>query len=154
MRRYFKVSTVIALLVLSCGLAACESDEKDRDIVARLSGGQVVPKDGDPDGTGTARFDLDEDEDKICYTLTWNNIEKPTEAHIHKGQRGVEGRTVVKLFDDPQSGNSKSDCVDDVSKDLIEDILENPEQYYVSIHNKVYPDGALRGQLEEEEKHH
>jgi hypothetical protein len=152
MRSYFKVSTGIALLALSCGLSGCESDDKDRDLMAKMSGGQEVPKAGDPDGKGTAKIDLDEDERRVCYTLTWENIEKPDLAHIHKGKRGVAGPIVVTLFDKEQRGDSASDCVDDVRKELIEDILEHPEQYYVNIHNKKFPDGAIRGQLEKEPK--
>jgi hypothetical protein len=33
-------------------------------------------------------------------------------------------------------------------KDLIKDIRQNPENYYVNVHNAAFPGGAVRGQLE------
>ena len=32
-------------------------------------------------------------------------------------------------------------------RQLIADILENPENYYFNVHNTEYPGGAIRGQL-------
>jgi hypothetical protein len=31
--------------------------------------------------------------------------------------------------------------------ELVADIAANPSEYYVNVHNKPYPAGAIRGQL-------
>jgi hypothetical protein len=34
-----------------------------------------------------------------------------------------------------------------VSREEARDIVKNPENYYVNVHNAEFPGGALRGQL-------
>ncbi len=38
-------------------------------------------------------------------------------------------------------------CVGNLSKSLLRNILKNPDQYYVNIHNADFTGGAVRGQL-------
>lgn len=45
----------------------------------------------------------------------------------------------------PTNGSS-SGCAA-VSRELAKAIRQNPANYYVNIHNAVYPNGAVRGQL-------
>ena len=45
----------------------------------------------------------------------------------------------------PSDGFS-SGCVD-VGRALAKEILKNPADYYVNVHNAEFPGGALRGQL-------
>jgi hypothetical protein len=40
-----------------------------------------------------------------------------------------------------------NDCVIDLEKNLLKDILRNPEEYYLTVHNAPFPAGAVRGQL-------
>jgi hypothetical protein len=47
---------------------------------ATLTGAQVVPSGGDPDGTGEARFIFYPNKHKICYTIQVSDIARATSA--------------------------------------------------------------------------
>jgi hypothetical protein len=47
---------------------------------------------------------------------------------------------------EPPTDGSSSGCVD-VGRTLAKEILQDPSEYYVSVHNAEYEAGALRGQL-------
>ena len=116
---------------------------------------------GDPDGRGEAYvFGIDGDVDTLCYVLTVEKIGELDEApgggraaHIHEGQPGENGPVVANLAW-PQGGQA-GDCLtqDETGKFVnggtVADILANPDDYYVNVHNAEYPGGAIRGQLSE-----
>jgi CHRD domain len=108
-----------------------------------LSGEEEVPGPGDPDGSGSATVIVIPPE-TICYVLTAEGIEPATAAHIHEGERGVAGDVVVPL-NAPTFGASGG-CTQ-ADPELVSDIQENPDDYYVNVHNAEYPAGAIRGQL-------
>ena len=123
-----------------------DNGEGGRRRTAQLSGAAEVPGPGDPDGSGTAAIRLRPEQGEVCFELTASNIGAATAAHIHEGAEGVAGPVVVPL-DPAPSGGSSSGCVSDVDTALIQNIVENPGQYYVNVHNEEFPDGAIRGQL-------
>jgi hypothetical protein len=82
--------------------------------------------------------------ERICYTITVSNIRPATAAHIHKAPAGQRG-DIVKELQAPSDGSSEG-CVR-LSSTKIMHIKNNPDGYYVNVHNKPYPDGAVRGQL-------
>lgn len=123
---------------------------------------------GDPDGRGEVyMFGIDANKDTLCYNLQVKRIAELDQApgngraaHIHAGKRGANGPVVANLAW-PQGGQS-ADCLDGVNQAarfvtantgfaspaaLIADILANPDNYYVNVHNTEYPGGAIRGQL-------
>ncbi|MGA7305880.1 MAG: CHRD domain-containing protein [Rhodothermales bacterium] len=114
------------------------------ELEAMLSGANEVPK-ADADGSGEAEFTLSADSMKVCYELAVENIAEATAAHIHHAPAGENGPVVVAL-NAPADGSSKG-CVEEVSADVIKDLLQNPADYYVNVHNADYPAGAVRGQL-------
>jgi CHRD domain len=111
---------------------------------AELSGAQVIPTPGDPDGGGQGRFHLYPQKNKICYRVTVNNIQTATRAHIHKGT-STEAGPIVKGLKAPSDGSS-SGCVR-LDRRKIMKIKNNPSGYYVNVHNDDFPNGAVRGQL-------
>ena len=129
-----------------------DDDDKDDDngegrrLTTQLSGAAEVPGPADPDGSGTATIRLRREQHEVCFDLTVSNIGPATAAHIHEGAKGVAGPVVVPL-DPAPTGGSSSGCISDVDTALIQNIAQNPEQYYVNVHNEEFPDGAIRGQL-------
>jgi CHRD domain-containing protein len=116
-----------------------------------MSGGQEVPGPGDPNGEGSVTLDLDPTTGRVCFELSWQRIGRPFAAHIHKGVAGVAGPIRVTLFVAPRglpgTIRAVNGCVRHVDGDLIQRIIDNQQRYYVNIHNKAYPAGALRGDL-------
>jgi CHRD domain-containing protein len=100
---------------------------------ATMSGSTEVPP-GDPDGTGSALIRLNATEGLVCFELRASNVDPLVAGHIHKGAAGVAGPVVSK------------GCVQ-ADSTLIQDIIANPSQYYVNVHNAAFPSGAIRGQL-------
>jgi hypothetical protein len=137
----------LLVLVLVMALAAFGSSAQagGRPFSTQMLGANEVPGPGDPDGVGTALLELNPGLNEVCYDLTVTGIAPATASHIHAAPAGVAGPVVVPLSP-PTSGHS-SGCVENVSRELILAILQNPENYYVNVHNAQYPAGALRGQL-------
>lgn len=109
---------------------------------------------GDPDGRGEVYvFGIDGDPTTLCYVLTVDGIETATAAHIHEAAAGTNGPVVANLAA-PGDGNA-ADCLTEGETNkfpgnptgIVADILANPADYYVNVHNATYPGGALRGQL-------
>ena len=103
-----------------------------------------VPNQGDLDGTGTATLTLNPGQGRICYTLQVSGIAPAAAAHIHEAPATTTGPIVVPL-EAPTDGDSSA-CAT-VDRALVKDILKNPADYYVNVHNADFPAGALRGQL-------
>jgi CHRD domain len=105
-----------------------------------------VPGPGDPDGHGNAMVKVYKA--KVCYTLSVMGIKPATMAHIHKGAKGQTGPIVVPTdqssFNLPRPTSSGCEAI---PRALSMKLRQNPSHYYVNVHNKPYPDGAIRGQL-------
>ena len=83
---------------------------------------------------------------QVCYRLVARNVTLPTTAaHIHKGAASVNGPVVVP-FNAPGADGTSSGCAT-ADPSLISDILANRAGYYVNVHTKEHPAGAIRSQL-------
>jgi hypothetical protein len=141
-RRLASLAIAVVTAVAAVALIATTAGAGGRPFSTPLSGAEEAPGPGDPDGTGSASLQLNQGQNRVCFTLDWQNIGPPTAAHIHKAPPGVAGPIVVGL------GPVRSGCVSDVDAALIKDIRQNPGDYYVNIHTQEFPGGAIRGQLE------
>ena len=160
MKTFRLVLAAMAVLVVGCsqqspvapevaggiapGSPASHPGEGGRPISVTLTGAAERPGPGDPDGSGTATFQLNQGQGEICYELTATDIAPATAAHIHVAPVTAPGPVVVPLAA-PTSGSS-SGCVT-VDAELIKAIRQNPENYYVNVHNAAFPGGAIRAQL-------
>jgi hypothetical protein len=114
-------------------------------LIAALVGDAEVPGPGDPAGLGAAGIALDPALRTICYAVHVANVAPATAAHIHEGAAGVDGPVVVPLGA-PTDG-AAAGCVENLDPALVLRIQQNPDGFYVNVHNAAYPVGAVRGQL-------
>jgi hypothetical protein len=141
MRRSRLFTLLSALMFVAlCGFVVAGG----RPLATTLSGAAEVPGPADPDGSGTARITVNPGQGEICYDLAVSNIAPATAAHIHEAPAGVAGPVVVPLS--PPTDGSSSDCAS-VSRELAKEIIQNPSEYYINVHNAEFPAGAVRGQL-------
>jgi hypothetical protein len=147
-----KTKLTVALLALAAVglLVPTLSGAVATQLSAKLKGNQEVDG-GDPNGRGEAFVAVKKPRKrKLCFELSWDKIEPPTAAHIHKGVKGVNGPIKVTLFEDPDglTVSEVEGCVKKVRKRIAKRLRKTPEKFYVNVHNAEYPDGAIRGQLE------
>jgi hypothetical protein len=100
----------------------------------------------EPNATGSVVLRVRRVAGLICFRLTAANVTLPTvAAHIHKGAAGANGNVVVPLTAPGATGTSDG-CVT-VEQSLIDQILGDLSGYYVNVHTKEHPGGAIRAQL-------
>jgi CHRD domain len=108
---------------------------------------------GDLDGKGTAMVRVTKS-NQVCWGIIVEGISAPTRAHIHQGNKRVNGPIVVAFveppatFAPPGTGDpaASAGCVA-VDPGLAFDLRKHPHKYYVNVHTGDFPNGALRGQL-------
>jgi len=143
MRRF--VSFLLALLTVLAIATPVIAEDGGRKFEATLTGAAEVPVPGDSDGSGSAVITVNHGQARVCWEISVTGIAPTFAAHIHLAPVGVPGGVVVPLS--PPTSGSSSGCTS-VDPALAKDILKNPEDYYVNVHNADFPGGALRGQLQ------
>ena len=129
----------LALVLVSCFAAAAGGQTG----VGVLNGANEAPGPGDPDGFGLAGFRFEGT--TVFYAMQIKNIGAPNASHIHRGAAGVPGPVVINLAS-AFPGNRASGSVTTTAA-LIDEIRNNPEGFYVNVHNTEFPNGAIRSQL-------
>jgi hypothetical protein len=100
----------------------------------------------EPNATGTAVVRIIKDTNLVCYRLHAANVTLPTvAAHIHRGGASVNGPVVVP-FTAPGANGDSSGCATS-TPDLINEITGSPSGFYVNVHTREHPGGAMRNQL-------
>ena len=137
--------TLFAASILVGTAVAAPVAEGGRKFTVELTGAQEVPP-ADPDGSGTAQIYVNVGQQRVCWDISVEDIADPTRAHIHKAPAGTNGSIVVTLF---ETGNVDFEgcTTSPLDRELLRDILQNPQGYYVNVHNAEYPGGAIRGQM-------
>jgi len=136
---------LISLAVLTAAVAvpavALASHAKELEFESYLAGKNEIPK-GAPNGKATVNLKITGR--KVCWKFTKvSGIDKPQAAHIHKGGAKVANGPVVVPFG---AAYKASGCITSKAA-VVAGMAKNPKGYYVNIHTKRYPAGAVRGQL-------
>lgn len=143
-----RAAMIVASALIGIGVAAGVVLAHTAEQRASLSGDAVAPGPGDPDGSGRATIRSAPDEGILCYKVFFKGIGKAIGAHIHEAPKGVAGPKHLRLFTSKKGKNSPAEgCHKSVPVETIEAMHDNADGYYVDVHTKAYPDGALRGQL-------
>ena len=141
---------VTALVSVSL-LAAFAGPAAGRSFSHRLTGEAEVPGPGDANGRGRFTISVFPERNELCYRLHWEAIASPMAAHVHKGRADVAGPVRVTLFSQtkplPDEIHTVKGCVEGLRTRLLNRIENHPARYYVNVHNRPFPGGAIRGQL-------
>jgi hypothetical protein len=138
-------SVMVALAVAGVAVAK----DGGRPLATTMTGAEEVPGPGDADASGQADLRLNQGQQRICFDLSWADIDGTVfAAHIHEAAAGSPGPIVVPLFEGTFGGtDSLSGCVQ-VEKSLVKDIRKHPSEFYVNVHSLPgFANGAIRGQL-------
>lgn len=130
---------VTAAALATCCAGAAFAGASNASLSATLDGPSVLDG-GDVDGTGSFSAVIDTQSNSLCYSLSVANIGTAGEAHIHEGVAGAPGRPVAQL-----SVNSGT-CVL-VGHALLEDMANNPSDYYIDVVHANSGADAVRGQI-------
>jgi hypothetical protein len=145
MRAIRSVLLVVPLVALTLALAPMVgADGGGRPFHLTLTGAAERPGPGDPDGAGTASLTLNPGQAEVCYEYSVTGLAPLAAAHIHVAPVTSPGPVVIPL--PPTSATGGSGCVS-ASRDLLIEIIQNPENYYFNVHTAEFPAGALRAQL-------
>ena len=159
------VMIVLFTSVLSVGsvsiLLNTVKAQEGQSFSATLSGSDEVPP-TESNSTGTAKFQVNENNSQVSYWVNITGIKKVNQAHIHNGTTGENGDIVVTLSKGKSAkGNDRPPQIGfagNITKDDLQGPLKDKEisdlvslmsagNAYVNVHTDKYPDGAIRGQV-------
>jgi hypothetical protein len=139
-----KPSTTATTTPAATGKKGKTAAVPSRTYTVKLTGAAETPP-GAPTGTGAAVIALHGKTLQVCWRFAHlHGFTSATFAHIHIGPKGTSGNIVVPMSTGPSLQHKG--CVSAAAA-MIEAIEKNPHGYYVNIHSKKYPGGAVRAQL-------
>jgi hypothetical protein len=174
MKKVWISAVAMAVIVLGCAAYTARADDDDvTSLRARMNGfNEVPPKLTDATGLFTATVNGDH----IDFQLTFSNLTgNPAAAHLHFGQRGVNGGVFLFLC----GGGNQPACPAATSGTITGTasaanvVAQNPDQgipagdfaaalrairsgeTYANMHTAKFPGGEIRGQVKvrDDEEH-
>ncbi|MFI6710781.1 CHRD domain-containing protein [Nonomuraea sp. NPDC050478] len=123
-----------------------------KTLTTQANGRQEVPAPGTKAGDrdGRAGWLVQPEGRRVWFATAWKRIGAPVAAHIHRAPKGRNGPVVVPFFAAekglPAGVNGVAGSVPTPAA-TGRRIWNNPKNWYVNLHNKQFPGGAVRGQL-------
>jgi len=136
------VGTAVALIM---GFTTAAQAAVVTQLSVKATGANEGGGTGVKTGSASASFVLNTTKGTICTNIRTKGLVGVTASHIHKGAAGVDGAVVV-TFDIAKFNKSARDCVK-VEAGIMAEIAMHPTDYYLNVHTKANPGGAVRGQL-------
>lgn len=122
---------------------------------ATLASAAEFPGPGDPALSGTADLVVNPRKGSICFDVelgeTSPGADTVVAIHIHPGLVGeacVAAQDCPPAVDLDFAGEGLEGCAKKLGKQLLNSIVDEPEQFYLHVHTARFPAGAVRGQLE------
>jgi hypothetical protein len=138
---------LLPILLLAAAAAtalSCATAPRTPAWCADLKGAGPASDALDPEASGTARLELGGTSIRF-HIMTSPNLGKVVATHLHQGGAGVNGPMAIEL--NPGFEGTAFEGSVAVDADLSAKVLANPSQYYVKLHSRKFPGGAIRGQL-------
>jgi CHRD domain-containing protein len=136
---------VLLALAVAAVVTGCATGPRVPVYCAELRGAGPASDALDPEASGSARLELGGASIRF-HIATSANLGKVVATHLHQGGAGVNGPMAIEL--NPGFAGEVLDGSIPVETDLSARILANPSQYYVKLHSRKFPGGAIRGQLQ------
>lgn len=147
------LATVFALTTLA---GVTSADHEGREFLVELTPEEEVME-VDSEATGEAHFKVSEDGESLDFSLQ-ADLDQAMAGHLHSGPKGEDGPVELFLFenDDPVDYDgeiatgtlTEDDLVGDLSWEEFSMALVAGE-VYVNLHTETFPEGEIRGQLDE-----
>jgi hypothetical protein len=94
------------------------------------------------DGSGNITVVVDPPKLTACYIMNVVGLDGVTMAHIHTGAAGQNGGPGGH----PRGADRRHQRrLRPVTKEVADALLANPAGYYVNVHTRTFPNGAIRG---------
>jgi len=167
MKRLSALAIALAFIAVGCGSSSTSPSSsaptKPTFTATLLPANEVPPiANAEASGNGSVTITFDTTKDgsgnitAASVTFVANLTGFPagttvTLGHIHKAPAGVAGAVVISanVTSTPLPSGSGSLVLTNSSPDvaIVQDILNNPSQYYFNLHSTLNPGGFARGQL-------
>lgn len=142
-----RITAAVVATVLTIGVSPLvQASASITKLVVSANGANEKPNDGAKTGTASGTFILDTTKNTICFlNMKTKGLVGVTGAHIHLGGSGIEGSIFVSFS--IAKFNQKGQACSKVDRSVLADIAKHPADYYLNVHTKDFPGGAVRGQL-------
>ncbi len=167
MKRISALIVPLALVATACGSSSTSpsttTPTKPTFTATLLPANEVPPiTNAEASGNGTATITMDVTKDasgnvtaaSVTFVANLSGFPAGTTVtlgHIHKAPAGVAGGVVINanVTSTALANGSGSLVLTNGSPDVavVQDILNNPSQYYFNLHSTLNPGGFARGQL-------
>ncbi|WP_059105794.1 CHRD domain-containing protein [Shouchella shacheensis] len=156
MKKFF-VAPLAAALALTAFAGTASADHEEREFWVELTPEQET-MDVESYATGEAHFEVSEDGESLDYSIHAENLENAVAGHLHSGAIGEDGPVELFLFENEEAMDyngevatgtlTEEDLVGDLSWEEFSMALVAGE-VYANLHTEQFPDGEIRGQLDE-----